>query len=112
MQALIVASSTAPTVAQKYPRAHMCCPQYRFRSSGNSACRFRLDRPLMYCASFAGDSTGGADDNRCMWSGDTAPRMITTPRLADLADQIALAPLPDRAVSCTDISCTRLRDTS
>jgi hypothetical protein len=34
--------------------------------SGNSACRFRLDRPFMYCASFAGDSTGGADNNRCM----------------------------------------------
>ena len=26
-QHLIVSSSTAPTLAQKYPRAHRCCPQ-------------------------------------------------------------------------------------
>jgi hypothetical protein len=70
-----------PGANQKYPLAHMCCPQYRFRNSGNSACRFRLDLPLMYCASFAGDRTGGADNNRCIWSGDTAPLTITTPRV-------------------------------
>jgi hypothetical protein len=29
-------SSTAPTVAQKYSRAHRCCPQYRLRKCGNS----------------------------------------------------------------------------
>src|SRR6185437_2108772 len=84
MYALIVASSTAATVAQKYPRAHMCCPQYRFLSSGNSACRWRLDRPFTYCTSFEGDKIGGADNNRCMWSGETAPRTMTTSRAAQI----------------------------
>ena len=32
MYCLMVCSSTVP---QKYPRAHKCCPQYRFRNSGN-----------------------------------------------------------------------------
>ena len=31
MYCLMVCSSTVP---QKYPRAHKCCPQYRFRNSG------------------------------------------------------------------------------
>src|ERR1700716_396162 len=51
---MIVFSSTAPTVAQKYPRAHRCCPQYRFLRAGNSSCRRRDERPLMYCTIFDG----------------------------------------------------------
>jgi hypothetical protein len=90
MYALIVASSTAPTVAQKYPRAHMCWPQYRFRSSGNSACRCRLDRPLMYCASFDGDTTGGRRHQQMyVIRRHRAPYDHHVPRLADLPDQIA-----------------------
>lgn len=76
----IVCSSTAPTVAQKYPRAHRCCPQYHFRSSGNSSCSLCDDRPLMYCTNFAGDSCGGADSRMWMWSGDTARCTISTCR--------------------------------
>ena len=38
----------------------------------------------MDCASFAGASTGGAATSRCMWSGDTAPRMIVTFRAAQI----------------------------
>src|SRR6185437_3641561 len=68
----------------KYPRAHMCCPQYRFLSSGNSACRWRLDRPFTYCTSFEGDKIGGADNNRCMWSGEAAPRTMTTSRASQI----------------------------
>ncbi len=80
MYALIICSSTAPTVAQKYPHAHKCWPQYLLRNSGNSSWSFRDDRPLMYCTSFAGARCGGADSSIWMWSGDTAPPMITTSR--------------------------------
>ena len=65
MYSRMVFSSTTPTVAHKYPRAYGCCPQYRFRSSGNSSCKRRDDRPLMYCTIFAGDNSGGADTS--MW---------------------------------------------
>ncbi len=65
MYFLIVSSSTAPTVAQKYPRAHRCCPQYRFRNSPNSSCSRRDDLPFTYCTSFDGASCGGADTKTC-----------------------------------------------
>jgi hypothetical protein len=87
MYFLIVSSSTAPTLAQKYPLAHRCCPQYRFRSSGNSSCSFRDDRPFKYCTSFAGAIFDSHETSMWMWSGDTAPRMIT----AFLAWQICLS---------------------
>ena len=35
-----------PDVATKYPRAHECCPQYRFFNSWNSHCNFLLLFPL------------------------------------------------------------------
>ena len=60
MYSIIVFSSTAPTVAQKYPRAHRCCPQYRLRKCGNSSCNRREDFPFTYCTNFAGDNCGGA----------------------------------------------------
>ena len=56
MYSIIVFSSSAPTVAQKYPRAHRCCPQYRLRKCGNSSCNRRDDFPFTYCTSFAGDN--------------------------------------------------------
>ena len=67
----------------------MCWPQYRFRNSGNSPCNCLLDRPLMYCASLAGDNSGGADNSRCMWCGETAPYDYDIPRFADLAYRVA-----------------------
>lgn len=63
MYSRIVFSSTAPTVAQKLPRAHRCCPQYRLRNSGNSSCSRRAYRPLMYCTSLAGANCAGADNS-------------------------------------------------
>src|SRR6516225_2028566 len=80
MYAWIVGSSTAPTVAHKYPRAHRGGPQYRLPNSGNSSGNFRHDRPGMYGTSFAGARCGAADSSIWIWSGDTAPRMITTSR--------------------------------
>jgi hypothetical protein len=65
-------------------RAHMCCPQYRFLSSGISVCKCRPDISLMYCAIFDRDKIGGADNNRCMWSGETAPRMVITCRASQI----------------------------
>jgi hypothetical protein len=69
MYSMIIFSSTAPTVVQKYPRAHRCCPQYRFRRCGKSSCNRRDDFLFTYCTSFAGDNSGGADTSRWMWSG-------------------------------------------
>ncbi len=63
--AWIVASSIAPTVAQKYPRAHRCCPPYRFPNSPNSSCNRRDDLPFRCCTSFDGANGGGADTSRC-----------------------------------------------
>ena len=65
MYSRTVCSSTAPTVAQKYPRAHRCCPQNFFRKCGNSSCSRLDDLPFTYCTSFAGDSCGGAATSMC-----------------------------------------------
>ncbi len=60
----------------------MCCPQYRFRSSGNSACRCLDDRPL-------------SQNWRCLQQQMDMVRRYgasydyNVPRLADLPDQIA-----------------------
>jgi hypothetical protein len=80
MYSMIVFSSTAPTVAQKYPRAHRGCPQYRWRRWGNSSCNRRDDRPLMYGTSLAGDSCGGAATSLWIGSGEIDPRMMLTSR--------------------------------
>jgi len=58
MYCSIISSVTAPAVAQKYPRAHMCCPQYRRLSSSYSICSFRDQRPFRYCTSLHGASDG------------------------------------------------------
>ena len=42
----MVSSSTTPTVPQKYPLAHICCPQYFFLISGNSSCSMCDERPF------------------------------------------------------------------
>jgi hypothetical protein len=84
MYPLIVASSTAPSVAQKYPRARKSCPQYRLPNSGNSSCSRCDDRPLMYCTNFVGDRQGGTDNSMCMGSGETAPRTVTTSHAAQI----------------------------
>jgi len=38
----------------------------------------------MYCTSFAGNKAGRADNNRCIWSAETAPRTITTSRASQI----------------------------
>jgi hypothetical protein len=38
----------------------------------------------MYCTNLAGANSGGADNNMWMWSGEIAPRTITTPRAAQI----------------------------
>jgi photosystem II stability/assembly factor-like uncharacterized protein len=85
MYAITVFSSTAPTVAQKYPRAHRCCPQYRLRRCWKSRCNIRDDRPFRNCTSFAGANWGGATTNMWTWSGDTAPRTMRTSRAAQIS---------------------------
>ena len=76
-----VCSSTAPTVAQKYPLAHRCGPQIFSRRCGNSSCSRLDDLPCTYCASFDGASCGGAATSMCTWSADTVPRTICTSRI-------------------------------
>lgn len=46
MHSMIAFPFTAPTVAQKYPRTHTYCPQYRFRKWKNSSFNRCDDRPL------------------------------------------------------------------
>ena len=75
----IISLSTLPTVAQKYPLAHKCCPQYRFFSSGNSSCISLDDLPLRYCAFSLGDKFVGHDMSMCTWSLLTAPSRIFIP---------------------------------
>ena len=50
MYSRTVSSFTAPTVAQKSPRAHRCRPQNRLRRCGHSSRRRRDERPGTCCA--------------------------------------------------------------
>src|SRR5699024_6576408 len=65
-----------PTVAQKYPLAHKCCPQYFFFSSENSSCNNLDDLPFRYCSILLGAILGGHDNNKCIWSFPTLPCRI------------------------------------
>ena len=65
MYSRTVCSFTAPTVAQKYPRAHRCRPQHLLRRCENSSCSLLDDRPCTYCTSFDGAKCGGADTSMC-----------------------------------------------
>ena len=76
---LMVSSSTCPTVPQKYPRAHICCPQYLFFNSGNSSCSKCDDLPFRYCAIWLGDIVVGHESNICTWSLLILPRTISSP---------------------------------
>jgi hypothetical protein len=94
MYCLIVCSSTAPTVAQKHPRAHRCCPQYLFR---NPCREWNL----------ASDRTGIRGWLKC-FEDDRHP--IGFPRALNTAGQshhaarpLALRP-PERPISRTDSS--------
>lgn len=76
MYSSIVFWSTSPTVPQKYPRPHICCPQYLFLSVGYSSCNIRDERPFRYCMIWLGDSVVGHDSNICTWSVPTLPFSI------------------------------------
>lgn len=73
MYSMIIFSSTAPTVAQKYPRAHWCCPQYRFRKCRNASCSRRDNRPLTYCTNFAAANCGGVTGPPACTGGPVTP---------------------------------------
>ena len=79
MYSSIVSLSTAPTVPQKYPLAHICCPQYLFFNSGNSSCINFDDLPFKYCIIWLGDRFVGHDNSICTWSLPIAPSKILIP---------------------------------
>jgi hypothetical protein len=89
MYSRIVFSSTAPTVAQKYPRAHRCWPQYRFRRCENSSCSRRDDRPLMCLYQLRRRQLRRRRHQHMHVIGrHRSPHDPYLPRLADLPDQI------------------------
>ena len=54
----------------------------------------------MYWTIFEGDSIGGPDSSKCIWSGETAPRIITTSRASQIC-RINLVPIfrtPDHVI--------------
>ena len=67
MYCITVFSSTAPTVAQKYPRAHRCWPRTACGGAGTLA-QQRDDRPFRNCTSFAGANCGGTTTSMWIWS--------------------------------------------
>ena len=73
---LIILSVITPTLLQKYPLAHKCCPQYlHFKSlySYNKALELLL---FICCTIFEIDKLGGQLINICTWSLLIAPLII------------------------------------
>ena len=75
----IVSSVTLPTVAQKYPLDHKCCPQYLLFNSWYSSCISLDVLPFKYCTILLGDTLGGHDSNRCTCSFPILPCMMVIP---------------------------------
>ena len=76
MYSLMISSVSDPTVLQKYPGAHKCCPQYRFLRSWNSSCSIFDERPFRYCSILLGAIVGGHDNSRCTCSFPICPLTI------------------------------------
>ena len=77
----IISSVIAPTVAQKYPLAHKCWPQYLFLNCGYSSWSILELLPLRYWTIFAGARLGGHDTRIWIWSFATWPLIIVIPLL-------------------------------
>src|ERR1051325_2241008 len=110
MYAWICSVVISPVVLQKYPRAHRCCPQYRFFRCENSCCSSRDDRPFRYCTIFAGLNTGGLDTSRCTWSLLTCPVRILISRamqLCRISSRVRSATSPRRTLYRYFVTHTR-----
>ena len=73
---LIISSVICPTVAQKYPRAQKCRPQYLFFRCGNSSNNRLAVLPLIRLIISLGAIVGGALTKICTWSLLTTPLTI------------------------------------
>jgi hypothetical protein len=65
-----------PTVAQKYPLAQKCLPQYLFFRCENSSNSLLAALPLIRRMISLGAISGGALTSMCTWSALTTPRTI------------------------------------
>ena len=75
---LIISSVICPTVAQKYPRAQKCRPQYLFFRCGNSSNSRLAVLPLIRLIISLGAIVGGALTKICTWSLLTTPLTIVS----------------------------------
>lgn len=92
MYCRITSVETDPVVAQKYDRDQI---EPFFFSSGNRAARVEPEPPLIFPANSAGESRGGAERDRWMWSGMISRAIRAHPSSAIRAS------ITSRAVSTT-----------